>query len=489
MALSVSRLVRVLVNLSPLAAARRSFGILLIAGDSNVINGVERLRSYDTVEGVADDFGVNAPEYKAAAAYFGQTPKPRSCMIGRWIRIDSAGQNIGGILTAAEQAMGNWTGITNGGFTISIDGVSQDVLGLDFSAQTNLNGVASEITSGLSGAVCTWDGSKFTITSSTTGASSAVGYATTPPSGTDISAQIKMTSTLSILLVPGFDAETPVEAAAVFADMSALWYGLMFNASVQPSTPDNLDVSAFIEALDIKRIFGVTIIDPSVLSALVTNDLASQLKAAGFLRSFTQYSQNVVAIASFIGRAFSVDFNANRSTITLMYKQEPSITGEDLTATEANVLQDKRCNVFVDYVNDTKIIQYGTMAGPAYFDEIHGLDWLQDAVQNACYNLMFQSPTKIPQTDDGMNQFVNVINQTMDQAVNNGLVGPGTWSADGFGQLARGDFLKTGYYVFANSLALQSQADREQRKAPPIQIAAKLAGAIQELDVVINVNR
>jgi hypothetical protein len=146
--------------------------------------------------------------------------------------------------------------------------------------------------------------------------------------------------------------------------------------------------------------------------------------------------------------------------------------------------------VFVEYDNDTAIIQYGVMSGPAWIDEIHGLDWFQNAIQNACYNLLYTSPTKIPQTDAGSNQLVNVINGVCEEAVNNGLVAPGIWTSTvEFGQLITGMFLKTGYYVYVQPMALQSQADREARICPPIQVAIKLAGAIQELDVVIEVNR
>lgn len=603
MALPVSRLVRVAVNLSPIAAARRSFGILCVAGDSDVINGLERIRSYDSYDGVAEDFGVDAPESIGAAAYFGQTPKPRTIMIGRWLRTATAGQNVGGILTAAQQVIANWQVISSGGVNFTIDGSAQNLTALDFTGVTNLNGVASVIQASLTGgATCVWDGQKFIVSSGTTGAgvkatgyielagqpdpndtvtvngqaftfvasapttnqvligadatataanlaaklqtsvvvgvaaatytfvpaddrvsieyktvgtggnaftlaksganitisggtltggavASSVGYATAG-AGTDISALLKMTSSTAISLVPGYDAETPVEAAAALAQKSTAWYGLAFQASVQPTDDQSIDVSAFIEALDIKRIYGVTITDPNVLSALVTNDLASRQKDAGYLRSFCQYSQQVQAICSFIGRAFAVNFNANRSTITMMYKQEPGINGEELTTTEANTLESKRCNVFVNYINDTKIIQYGVMSGPAWFDEIHGLDWLQDAIQNACYNLLYTSPTKIPQTDAGANQFVNAINGVCDEAVNNGLVAPGTWTSTvEFGQLSTGQYLKNGYYTYATPMALQSQADREARVAPPIQTAIKLAGAIQELDVVIDVNR
>lgn len=683
----------------------------MIAGDSNVISGSERFRTYLTIDGVEADFGVDAPETKAAAKYFGQSPKPATLMIGRWVRTASSGANEGGILAPSEQAISNWTAISAGSLVISVDGSAQTLTGLDFTGQTNLNGVATVISNALSGAVCTWDGTEFLITSSTTGAgakasgtisldtnpsygvqahgtitltgqpsngdtvtikgtavtfvtgapsgnqvligaddtataaalqaflaassdsnlsamtystiglvttitarvygtagnsygltksgvniavsgadlaggvaadtltvngaaitfvpsspsglqvlvgptalataanlqaflaassngnidqatystsstlttvtfklagtggnaftlakssshislsgavlsggvvASSVGYASTAGSGTDISAQLKMTSSLAQILIPGFDAESPVACAAILADMSTAWYGLMFQASVQPTDDQNIAVCDFIEALDIKRIFGVTIVNTNVLSALVTTDLASRMKDGGYLQSFNQYSQNAYAIASFFGRGFSVDFTAQNATINLMFKQEPGVVGEDLTQNQAAVLQSKRCNAFVDYDNDTVIIQYGVMSGSAYFDEIHGLDWLQNAVQTAGYNLLYTSPTKIPQTDAGVNQLVNSIAKVCDQAVFNGLVAPGVWNAAGFGNLSNGQYLKTGYYISAQPVALQSQSDRETRAAPPIQVAVKLAGAIQSVNVIIDVNR
>ena len=131
--LNVGRLVRVSVNLAPLAAARRGFGTLLIAGDSNVIDGSERFRNYVDLESVAGDFGTSAPEYLAASLYFGQSPRPSQLMIGRWLRTATAALLKGGILTTAEQAMANWTVITAGSFQITVDGGSaQSVTGLDF---------------------------------------------------------------------------------------------------------------------------------------------------------------------------------------------------------------------------------------------------------------------------------------------------------------------------------------------------------------------
>lgn len=487
--LNVGRLVRVAVNLAPLAAARRGFGTLLIAGDSNVINGVDRFRTYTDLESVAGDFGTSAPEYLAAALYFGQSPRPNQLMIGRWLRTATAGLIQGGILTTAEQAMANWTAITAGSFKIDIDGATKTLSALNFSSETNLNGVAGVINAALTGGTIAWDGSRFILTSSTTGAASEVGYASATGSGTDISAQLKLTSSTALVPVPGFAAETPVECITELANMSGQWYGLSFAASTMPTDDQIVDVAAFVEGASISRLFGVTETDTRVLDNAWTTDLASRLKALSYKRSCVQFSANKYAVCSLFGRAFSVNFSANRSTITLMYKQEPGIVAENLTETQAQTLKAKRCNVFVQYQNDTAIVQYGVMSGQAYFDEMHGLDWFSDALQTAEYNLLYQSKTKIPQTDAGQNQLVNVAAGVCQEAINNGLIAPGQWNADGFGQLSRGDFLEEGFYIYTQPMAAQDQSIREQRIAPPIQIALKLAGAIHEIDAIVDVNR
>lgn len=489
--LSVGRLVRIAINLSPLAAPRRNFGILLVAGDSDAIDGAERIRKYTGIETVAEDFGTAAPEYKAALLYFGQKPQPRELHIGRWLRTESAGLLKGAALTVPEQTLANFTAIEDGSLSITIDGgAPKNLAALDFSDETNLNGVADVISAALVSATCTWTGSRFVITSKTTGAASKVGYASATGAGTDISAMLKLTAATALAPVPGFDAETPAECVAAMANQSGQWYGFSFAASVMPDGDALEAVAAFIEASSLDRAFGVTETDTRVYEATYVDDLATRFKELGYTKTCVQFGgTNPFAVCSLMGRAFSVNFNMNRSTITLMYKQEPGIVAEELTETQAQTLKAKRCNVFVKYENDTAIIQYGVMSGPAYFDEVHGLAWFKDALQNALYNALYQSRGKIPQTDAGQNQLVTVAAGVCNEAVNNGLVAPGVWNADGFGELQQGDTLTTGYYIYAQPMALQPQAEREQRVAPPMQIALKLAGAIHEIDAQVNVNR
>lgn len=490
--LNVNNVVNVQVIMSPKAAATRDFGSLLILGDSAVIDTNERIRLYTTLEGVAADFGTSAPEYKAAALYFGQTPQPSKLYIGKWAKGATSGLLHGGILSTAQQALANFTAVTNGAFKIDIDGAEQSVTSLNLSAVTNLNGVASAITAKLSGATCVWNASlgRFDIISATTGATSTVGFAAAPASGTDVRTLLKLTAANGASVVDGVVAEALVDAVAEFGNISSAWYGLYVSASAAPSADDIKAVAGLIEGMSASHIYGVTTQDTAVLDSTSTTDIAAELKALGYKRTFVQYSStNEHAAASIFGRAFTVNFQGSNTTLTIKFKQEPGVPAENLTETQAATLTSKNCNVFVRYNNDTAIVQQGVMVNGFFFDEVHGTDWLQNDVQTAVYNLLFTSPTKIPQTDAGVNLILTTISQRLDQAVTNGLVAPGVWNSAGFGALNQGDFLSTGYYVYAPPVATQSQADREARKAPAIQCAIKLAGAVHSADIQINVNR
>lgn len=268
------------------------------------------------------------------------------------------------------------------------------------------------------------------------------------------------------------------------------WYGLGVADSEAIDDAEWLAVASAIESASLSRILAITVSDPQTLDAASTADLASRLKAAKYARTFVQFStSSSYAALSAFSRAFTVNFNGSNTTITLKFKQEPGVTYEALTVSQAAALDAKNCNVFVYYQNDTAILQQGVMANGDFFDERHGLDWMQNYVQTNLFNMLYTSTSKVPQTDAGVTRLLANVEQSMDQAVTNGLVAPGIWSGGPVGQLASGETLTKGYYVYAQPLAEQAQADREARKAPLIQVACKLAGAVHYADVQINVVR
>ncbi|WP_241591368.1 DUF3383 domain-containing protein [Rosenbergiella epipactidis] len=285
------------------------------------------------------------------------------------------------------------------------------------------------------------------------------------------------------------EAETALQAVNAALGYTN-WYGLELADSDTISDADILAVAGAIEASTVSRVFGVTTAEPDALVSTATDDIAAKLKAANYSRTFVQYStSSKYASASLFGRAFTVDFTGNNTAITLKFKQEPGITYEALTTSQAAALDSKNCNVYVYYANDTAIIQQGVMANGDFFDERHGLDWLQDYIQTNLFNLLYTSTTKIPQTEAGVTRLITNVESSLEQAANNGLVAPGVWNGGDLGQISSGDTLTKGYYVYATPLTQQSQADREARKSPLIQCAIKLAGAIHYADVQVNVVR
>lgn len=596
--LDVSRLINVLLSLTNPGALGRTFNDLLIMGDSNVISGLERERSYTSLAGIASDFGITAPEYLAASIYYQQKPQPVNCTIGRWLRTATAGVLQGAILNSAQSAIALFNQITSGGLTVSVDGSVVNLTAMNFSTALNLNGIASIVTTAFAGAaVCVWDGTQFVITSATTGAGveafgaftftgnpapadtvdvngitltfvaaitatfqvligataqitaanlntylvnstsanilqasysitgqvvtatfnqvgtvgnaftiakssanitvsgatlaggtnpSSVSYATPPGTGQDVTTLMGLTVALALPLVPGYAAESALQTVVALDALDPNWYGLMFGSSVMPTDSDNLEIAPFIEADNVTRLFGVTIQTTSVLSSEVSNDLASLFLSLGYEQSFTEYcSTNPYAVASPFGRLFTVDLTGSNTMIDLMYKQMPGIAAENLTDEEANVLQAKRCNVYVGYDNGTSIFQYGVCAGPANIYETFGDNALQNAIQTNCFNAEFTTTTKIPQTDPGEQAFVNATSQACQQFVTNGYGAPGQWNTTGFGSLQEGQYLKLGYYIYAPPVSSQSEADRAAGKSVPFQVAFKEAGSTRT--VLINV--
>jgi len=601
--LPVSRLINVTLNMSPQAAQGANLNTGLIMGASTVIDTGERFRSYGSAPAVASDLGSSAPEYLAANLYFQQVPQPSTLLVGRWAKAATSAKLKGGLISAAAQAMANWTTVSSGGFNITIDGTVKNITALDFTAQTNLNGVASVINTalGASGS-CVWNPnySRFEITSSSTGAGTAasgtitfsgmpaandtvtvggtavtfvaanptgnqvliggtaaqtaanlqaflqasadvniskckysttlavttvtyasvgtagnaftlaksstniavsgatlaggvnastITYATSPASGQDISTQLGLVTGVASAPVNGVNAEQPVDAAnAMITNFGSQFLGFTF-ADTSITDTQHLAVSAYVEA-DQRHLYGITSQEAAAVDPTQTSDIGYQLTQLGYKYSIAQWSStSPYAVASLLGRLLTVNFNGNKTTITLDFKTEPGIVAESLNTTQANALDAKRYNYFVNFDNNTAIIQTGVTPSGIFIDSIYNAIWFRNRVQTDLYNALYLSPTKIPQTDAGNQQLAAVMEKAGDAALNNGYAGPGVWTSAGFGALNQGDTLSKGYYVYTPPISSQSTSDRQARKSVPFQMALLEAGAIHSVQLTVNVTR
>jgi hypothetical protein len=305
----------------------------------------------------------------------------------------------------------------------------------------------------------------------------------------DISVLMAATSTSSGAYVSqGAELETALDAAAFFDhNYGQNWYAMTILGA---SDADHQDVASFIQATTSKHIYGVSTQEAGVLSAVSTTDIAYLLKQLQLSRTAVQYSNsNPYSVCSLFARILTTNYLANNTVITLMYKQEPGIVPETLNVSQITALEGKNCNVFVAYNNDTAIIEKGVMANGTFIDIVTGTDWLALTIQTSVYNLLYTSTTKIPQTDPGNHLIATAIEDVCVQGVTNGLLAPGIWQSGGFGTLVQNAFLPKGFYVYAPPIATQNASDRAARKSVPLQVAAKLAGAIHTVDIIINVNR
>ena len=496
--LPISSLINVTVNLSPNAAQSQSTSVALVLGNSPVIDTVTRMRRYFSLSAVAGDFGTTAPEYYAAVLWFEQTPQPAQLNIGRWAQTASAGQLIGAPLTTYANVSA-WTGITAGSFKLQIDGgAATDVTGMNFAGAVTMQGVAAIMQTAARSALSdlvtiVWNAAfqRFEITSPTTGSTSSVAFLLAAASGTDISLNMAMRAVSSgAYTVVGVAAETAVAAAALFDTLfGQQWYALVMPTIAADA--DHVAVANFIEVTTTKHLYGVTTQEAAIINnPSDTANVAYLLKQLSLKRTFTQFSStSTYAVISFFARILTVNYAANASTITLMYKQEPGIVAEALNATQLATALSFNANVFVAYNNNTAIIQTGVDAAGFYADVITGTDNFALQLQTDIFNLLYLSPTKIPQTDDGTHQITSVIKADCVQFVNNGFIAPGVWTVGGFGNLKQGDFMPTGFYIYAPSVSTQNPSVRGARVSVPIQVAIKLAGAVQTVNVSILVNQ
>ena len=491
--LPVNRLINVSVTLSPAAAQFANQQTGMVIGSTPVIDVGQRYRTYASAAAVAADLGNTTPEYFAAVNWFAQTPSPTSLFVGRWAQTATNGLLVGGALTTAQQALTNFTPIVTGSLKMAIDGAGPvTITGLNFSGASSLSAVAALITAGLTGATCSWDGSHFIFKSATTGATSAISFLQAPASGVDISTVVAGTALLGARTVAGIAAESALTALQTLDAFPGLYFYAAGYASASIVDADNIAAAAYIESDQTlgPHIWGLTSQAAAVPDPTQTTDIASVLSTAGYKRSVGQWcSTSAYAIWSYLARAVSVNYLGSGTVLNMQYQQEPGVTPESLTLTQANTLDAKRINYSAFYANGVAVLEGGVQFGPAYTDEITGTDWLANYIQTNVFNFLAGAGTKVPQTDAGMNSIMNILDQSMAQAVANGLIAPGVWTAGGFGQLKTGDFLPKGYYIYAPPIATQNTTDRGNRKSVPFQIAAKLAGAVDSAVVLISVNR
>jgi hypothetical protein len=194
-------------------------------------------------------------------------------------------------------------------------------------------------------------------------------------------------------------------------------------------------------------------------------------------------------VASYAARGLSTNFSGSNTTLNMHLKTLIGVDADlNMTQTILNKCQDAGADAYPSIQGVAKVFASGANW---FFDRIYNLRWFVGALEVAGFNYLAQSETKIPQTEGGISGLKGAYRKVCVQSVVNQYVAPGEWnSPTTFGNLA--DFLdnitQQGYYIYSAPVSQQSQAAREAREAPLIQIAIKEAGAVDSSTVIVNIN-
>jgi hypothetical protein len=291
-----------------------------------------------------------------------------------------------------------------------------------------------------------------------------------------------------LLIFPQGSSQTLEDA--IIAGREKAFFGGILYAGYAPDNTELEDAAALASTLK-KMIF-------------ISQTLASSLESGGLIYSLTQqgfkyarcllYTLGVTEArlfaAAYAGRLMSTDFEGSNTTGTMQMKDLVGIPVDTgITQTIANTCEEVGADFYASIAGLAKVFSTG---GNDYSDNVYNLMWLVFALEVAGFNAIATSGTKIPQTEPGMAVLKGAYENVLTQGVRNGFIAPGSWnSPDLFGnpEDLKSNVLEQGWYIYSQPIVQQSQAQREEREAPLVQIAVKYAGAIHKSNVVVFVNR
>ena len=203
----------------------------------------------------------------------------------------------------------------------------------------------------------------------------------------------------------------------------------------------------------------------------------------------TEDVDRLVMQASYAGRGLSTNFSGSNTTQNMHLKDLIGVQPDvGMTQNILNNCQSAGADCYPSIQGVPKVFASGANW---FFDRIYNLLWYVGDLEVAGFNLLAQTSTKIPQTEAGVSQLKGAYRGVSEQAVTNQYAAPGEWTSPStFGVLQdfHDNIRQRGYYIYSQPVSLQNPADREDRKAPLIQIAIKEAGAIDSSNVIVNIN-
>lgn len=507
MTLPIQLVVSASILLSPPLLGTDPFGRGLLIGSSinNRTAPNELFAIYRSPEAVKADYGVETPEYRIAQRYFAQIPRPKSLMIatvtgetggGDVVTLDTytaagSGDPIfyyGPIVDTEATETGDLLLAfkINGGATQTItiaregsslghvlEGVGStsdvlDVLNATLSLDHNI-AFSQEL---LIGSVPTEGEYNLKLTRSDD-AVSTVQFVSASASADDLDVSTVLGLTGQTFT---FGDMTPLSKIETVWDATQSFYGIAFTEEVPAA-----QMQAVVDWCQSHYRLPFFVMTASA-EAIATVDAINTL---GYYTHVTTYYHDHDEVGAIMGMALDQKFDQPNGIKTLKFKTlvgtEPTVIGETL----AGQLDAAGVNYYTSYGNpDAPVLMYSQgFAGAGKFaDFVMGLHWLRNDAQVEVFNAFRINP-KLDQTESGMSILKAAVARSCMRGGDNGLIAEGQWNGQPLGTVNTGDYLPTGYYIYADKIRNQTQQVRETRQAQPISALIKGAGALHGADI------
>lgn len=438
---------------------------------------------------VAEDFGTDSVTAQMANAIFSQTPNIRSGG-GRLVVIpllNAVAASAGNFVSANLSAnLTDIIAVTNGDLRVTVNSVVYNLTGMNFTKCVTWADVAKVIQSYLSEAVVSADVNGFTVTSKKVGSSSTIALGAVSGGGGTAMNGSGYFNAAGGTATAGQNSSGETILQAIARTQGVVGYTpIITNLALEDAA--FLAVANGIQSQDFMFLHHVASVQD--IAGVVTQISDAALTRTRPLLYTPSYAAANLMKAAYAGRAFSVNFTGSFTSQTMNLKQLATIT-PDLGISQTIYAQADAagCDVYVSYEGVPSV--YST-SGNDYFDNPYSDLALKFALETAGFNFLRQTNTKVPQTEQGMNGLKNAYSQVCERFIRNGVIAPGSWtSSETFGdpEIFKNNILTRGYYTYSLPIAQQNASEREQRKAPLVQIAIKRAGAIHTSDVIVLVN-
>ncbi|MDS0801714.1 DUF3383 domain-containing protein [Burkholderia cenocepacia] len=450
--------------------------------------------TFPTKDAVSAYFGSTSLEAQLAAVYFGgfdnSNVKPGSLGFSQYPTAPVSAYLRGGSLAAMTltqlQAL-------SGTLIVTVDGVQKTSANINLASATSFSNAATLIAAGFTGGpTVAYDSvaAAFTLTSTTTGATSTIGFA----SGT-LATGLKLTQAAGAVTSQGAIASTPAAAMTAITKITQNWVSFMtaFDPDNGVGNTQKMAFATWTSQQNNRYLYAVWDTDQSPTTTVPATSslgyLVNQANMSGVAPNFNDVNK----AAFLMGAIASIDFTQTDGRSTLSFKSQSGLSAD---VTDATVYQNLVANGYNCYgafatANDQfTFYTPGQIAGQydwidSYIDQI----WLNNQLQLAIMTGFTQTKS-VPYNAVGDATIEAWLMDPINQAVNFGAIRQGVQLSAAQAQevnTAAGRKIDSilssrGWYlqVLASTAPAQTRAARQ---SPPCSLWYMDGGSVQQLNL------